>query len=58
MRENCRYRPVDIVLLKRDIKDGYIEMAIHDASVLLRDVRSGEAVKIGELPAKDGGNND
>ena len=21
MRENCRYRPVDIVLLKRDIKD-------------------------------------
>ena len=45
--------PVDIVQVKYDIQIGRIELVFHGGNVLLKDTKSGEAVKIGELP-KDG----
>lgn len=44
---------VDIVRVKSDIKKGLLRVMIIGESILLCDVKSGEAVKIGELPKKN-----
>lgn len=41
---------IDIVAVKHKIKMGRWEVVFHRGNILLRDTRSGEAVKIGELP--------
>lgn len=43
---------IDIVAVKQEIKMGRLEVIFHHGNILLRETRSGEAVKIGELPAK------
>lgn len=47
---------VDIVDVKLNIKNGHMRLAVHNENILLVDTKSGEAVKIGELPVKDGEN--
>ena len=46
----------DIMDVKRDIYDKHLEVKIHGNNILLCDLRSGEAVKIGEVK-KDGDDN-
>lgn len=46
-------RYVDIVDVKRDVKDGFLEVKIHGNNILLCDRYTGEAVKVGEVK-KDG----
>lgn len=41
---------VDIVDVKADIRDGQLEIDVNKyGEILLRDIKSGEAVKLGEL---------
>ena len=42
--------PADIMAVKESIKNGRLQVAFHGNNILLKDTRSGEAVKIGELP--------
>lgn len=46
-------RHVDIMDVKRDVKDGILEVEIYGSNILLCDRYTGEAVKIGEVK-KDG----
>ena len=43
-----------IIDVKINIKEGYMRLAFPNGNILLVDNTSGEAVKIGELPMKDG----
>ena len=47
-------RVKDIMDVKCDIRDRYLEVKVHGDNILLCDRYSGEAVKIGEIK-KDGG---
>jgi hypothetical protein len=47
---------LDIIDVKRDIKEGFVRLVFRNGNVLLVDNVSGEAVKIGELPMKGGDN--
>lgn len=49
-------RRLDIIDVKQNIKEGYVRIVFRNGNVLLVDNVSGEAVKIGELPVKDGDN--
>lgn len=40
---------IDIVQVKQNIKHGLLAIEIHNDFILLKNVRSGEAVVIGEL---------
>ena len=40
---------IDIVKVKQNIKHGLLAVDIHNGFILLKDVKSGEAVVIGEL---------
>lgn len=46
----------DIMDVKRDVKEGNLEVKIHGINILLCDRYTGEAVKIGEVK-KDGDGN-
>ena len=41
---------VDIVQVRTAVRNGDLMVAFHNGNVLLKDMRSGEAVKISELP--------
>lgn len=45
---------LDIIDVKINIKEGFVRLAFCNGNILLVDTMSGEAVKIGELPVKDG----
>lgn len=47
---------LDIIDVKANIKEGYVRLVFRNGNILLVDTTSGEAVKIGELPLKDGDN--
>ena len=47
---------LDIIDVKQNIKEGYVRLTFCNGNILLVDNASGEAVKIGELPMKGGGN--
>lgn len=47
---STKYSRVDIVDVKLNIKYGHLQLAFHHENILLVDAKSGEAVKIGELP--------
>ena len=42
-------KTIDIVQVKNNIKNGLLATEIHNGYILLKDVKSGEAVIIGEL---------
>lgn len=46
-------KTVDIVKVKSNIKDGLLAVEIHNGFILLKDVRSGEAVVIGETKGEN-----
>lgn len=41
---------IDVVAVKKAVKDGALVTKVVDGNILLADVKSGEAAKIGELP--------
>lgn len=41
---------IDIVKVRTDIRNGDLMVTFHNGNILLKDMRSGEAVKISELP--------
>lgn len=41
---------IDVVAVKKAVKDGALIAKVIDGNILLADVNSGEAAKIGELP--------
>lgn len=53
MRMSATPYPVDIVQVKYDIQRDVIRVVFHNGNILLKNMISGEAVKIGNLP-KDG----
>lgn len=42
-------RDIDPMMVKKAIKDGQLEVVLVEANIILRDVISGDAVKIGEI---------
>lgn len=42
-------KPVDIVKVKQNIKQGLLAVEIHNGFILLKDIKSGEAVVIGQV---------
>ena len=48
--ESVDMKAIDIVQVKSNIKSGLLAVEIHNNFILLKDVKSGEAVVIGELP--------
>ena len=42
-------KAIDIVKVKQNIKHGLLAVEIHNGFILLKNVKSGEAVVIGEL---------
>ena len=42
-------KPIDIVQVKRCIKEGLLTAFVHNGYILLKDNKSGEAVVIGEV---------
>lgn len=43
-------KAIDIVKVKQDVQDGLLEVEVHNGYILLKNVKSGESVVIGELP--------
>ena len=55
VRENGKFerngymKPIDIVKVKQNIKHGLLAVEVHNGFILLKDIKSGETVVIGEL---------
>lgn len=41
---------IDIVMLKKEIEKGKLQLIFHKSNILIKDTKSEEVVKIGELP--------
>lgn len=46
-------KAIDIVKVKQNIKSGLLATEIHNGFILLKDVKSGEAVVIGEITKEE-----
>ena len=42
-------KPIDIVKVKQNVQEGLLEVEVHNGYILLKNVKSKEAVKIGEV---------
>ena len=42
-------KAIDIVKVKQNIQDGLLAVEVHNGYILLKHIKSGEAVKIGEV---------
>ena len=48
--ESADMKAIDIVQVKQNIKNGLLAVEVYNNFILLKNVKSGESVVIGELP--------
>lgn len=46
-------KKIDIIDVKTNIKNGLLAVEVHNGFILLKDVKSGEAVVIGEITKEE-----